>query len=127
MLVDNSKMTHFEHLVSTPAKQDSCHKCHAPTWTLWVGGILTNLDVDPLDLVGEIRARLAGHRTYSLTRHDKTFKAHTRHHLNIKPGDHDTKTILALHECDTTGMIAEGYPNYFASRYELVTTERPPF
>ena len=127
MLVDNSKMTHFEHLVSTTAKQDSCHKCHLPTWTLWVGGILTNLDVEPLDLVGEIQARMAGRRTYHLRKYDQAFRAISRNHLNMKAGDHNLKTILADHACQTDKMIAEGHPNYFANRYELVTTERPQF
>jgi hypothetical protein len=123
----NSRLTYFEHLVSTTAKEDSCHKCHAPTWTLWVEGILTTLDVDPLDLIGEIQARLSGIRTYQIRRHDQGFRASIRHHLNIQPDDHNHKTILALHECDPTGMIAQGHPNYYANRYELVTTERPPF
>jgi len=120
-------VTHFEHLVSTTAKPDSCHKCQSPTWTLWVGGILTTLGVEPLDLTGEIRARLAGRRTYQIRRHDQGFRASVRSQFNIQPDDHNHKTILALHECDPTGMIAEGHPNYFASRYELMTTERPPF
>lgn len=121
------RLTYFEHLVSTTAKQDSCRACRAPTWTLWVDGILTTLGVEPLDLVGEIQARLSGRRTYQIRKHDQGFRASVRNQFNIEPEDHNRKTILALHECDPTGMIAEGHPNYFASRYELVTTERPPF
>lgn len=121
------RLTYFEHLVSTTAKPDSCRVCRAPTWTLWVGGILTTLGVEPLDLVGEIQARLSGRRTYQIRKHDQGFRANLRDQFNIQPDDHNHKTILALHECDPTGMIAEGHPNYFASRYELVTTERPPF
>ena len=123
----NSRLTYFEHLVSTTAKEDSCHKCHAPTWTAWVTGILTTVDVEPLDLMGELRARLASRATYQIRKHDQGFKLVRRDQFNITPEDHNHKTILALHECDTTGMIAEGHPNYFASRYELVKTERPPF
>lgn len=123
----NSRLTYFEHLVSTAAKEDSCHKCHAPTWTAWVTGILTTVNVEPLDLTGELRARLAGRATYQIRKHDQGFKLVRRDQFNISPEDHNHKTILALHECDTTGMIATGHPNYFASRYELVTTERPPF
>lgn len=121
------RLTYFEHLVSTTSKQDSCRTCRAPTWTMWVDGILTNLDVEPLDLIGEIQARLAGRRTYQIRRHDQGFRASPRNQFNIQPGDHDTKTILALHECRTDSMIATGHPNYFASRHELVKTERPPF
>ena len=121
------RLTYFEHLVSTTAKPDSCRTCRAPTWTLWVGGILTTLGVEPLDLVGEIQARLSGRRTYQIRKHDQGFRANLRDQFNIEPGDHDTKTILALHECNPTAMIATGHPNYFASRHELVKTERPPF
>ena len=120
-------MTHFEHLVTTPVKKDSCDKCRAPIWTGWVTGILTKTDVEPLNLIGELRARLAGRATYQIRKHDQGFKLVRRDQFNITPEDHNHKTILALHECDPTGMIATGHPNYFASRYELVTTERPPF
>lgn len=120
-------MTHFEHLISTPAKPISCHTCQAPIWKLWVDGIDTRLGVDPLDLTGEIQARLDGRRTYHLKRHDRTFMAIARDRYNIEPGDHDTKIILALHKCDLGSMIATGHPNYFRTRYEIEKIERPPF
>lgn len=120
-------MTHFEHLVTTPIKKDSCDKCRASIWTGWVTGILTKTDVEPLDLMGELRARLAGRATYQAKKHDQSFKLVKRDQFNIQPDDHNHKTILALHECNPTGMITEGHPNYFANRYELVITERPPF
>jgi hypothetical protein len=120
------RLTSFEHLVSTTAKKDSCAKCHAPTWTMWVDGILTNLDVESLDLVSEIQARMAGRRTYQVRRHDQGFRASVRHHLNITAGDHDSQTILASHDCQPDKMIAQGHPNYFASR-QVETFERPPF
>jgi hypothetical protein len=119
-------MPYFEHLVSTTAKKDSCPRCHTPTWTMWVGGILANLDVEPLDLVSEIHARLAGRRTYHIRKYDQAFRAIPRHQLNMKAGDHDLKTILADHTCQPDKMIAEGHPNYFASR-QIETFERPQF
>lgn len=122
-----TKVIHrFEHLVSTTAKPDSCTKCLQPTWTMWVEGILANLDVEPLNLVSEIHARLAGRRTYHVRKYDQGFRAVSRHHLNMKAGDHDSKTILADHHCQPDKMIAEGHPNYFASR-QIETFERPQF
>ena len=90
-------------------------------------GMLTTLDVDPLDLLGEIQAKLAGRRTYQIRRHDEGFRASLRTRYNIEPDDHNTKTILALHECQTDTMIATGHPNYFASRYTQEIPERPAF
>ncbi|MEV1202795.1 hypothetical protein [Microbispora rosea] len=110
--------------LSTTARMESCPRCHALTIRALdspVAGLDVRLDPIPLDLVGEIQARLEGRATYDLIGTLKKEIAY-RNQWRIKKRKYP---ILPTHKCPGPVSTKALFLNRPPTR--KATDERPPF
>lgn len=88
-----------EHLVTTIAKQQRCHRCRAPILTALDEGLTARVDATPLrNRDAEIAALLDNRRTYNYTSYGHLYyRDEWRIAASIPPGT----AIHAEHKCST--------------------------
>lgn len=109
--------------LSTTARFDPCPRCDALTIRALdspVAGLDVRLDPTPLDLIGEIRARLEGRATYDLIGTLKKEIAY-RNQWRIKKRNYP---ILPAHRCPGPVSTKALFLNRPRKR---AADERPPF
>lgn len=95
----------FAHLVTTPAEESHCHRCHGETLVGLEEGLTVRVDRQPIartggDLSGEVAALVAGLDTFVLTAGREL--CHREPH-RIREG-RPTGTIHARHQCQATTL-----------------------
>lgn len=89
-----------DHLITTVAKQQRCHRCNAPILTAHDEGSPARVDTTPLqNRQAEITALLDGRRTYNHTSYGHLYyRDEWQIAAPIPPGT----TIHAEHQCSST-------------------------
>lgn len=92
-----------EHLITTRAVPATCHRCAAIVIAGHAEGVPITCDPTPVDLAGEISARLAGRETYDLASVGDRIELAYRDEYRIRRRRH---VVLAQHGCSAAGLTS---------------------
>lgn len=88
-----------EHLISTPALLDACHRCGHPLLTAHAEGTPVRADVEPLDLRAELAVLLDGRATYDVQPHGIPRKPYLFHRHQFRIKGRRNWAVVAEHKC----------------------------
>ena len=117
-----------KHNISEIAHPRRCAKCQSAIWVClshWIAAFTLYLDPEPLSLLDELKARMAGRGVWqAVNKHDGSFTVKTRN-ADLIAKSTGAEIVLADHVCDRSNIRVD-VPAYWP-KFRFTTDEGVPF
>ena len=104
--------------------KQTCPKCKSAIWKTQIEGLERSLSIMPLDLLGELKAKIARRPTFSIKISFGKLRGHFRYPYHMKAERKPLEVVVTIHVCGED--YATTHPEY-ETRVAYVIPEEPEF